>query len=309
MINAVPLNVLVTGGAGFLGRAVARAYRQLGSRVTGIGHSHWTLAAATEAGYMDWYSSSVDAEGLSQLEGSFDVVVHCAGNGSVPFSMTHPREAFERTVQTTLDVLEFSRAQARPPMVVYPSSAAVYGAAPDERLTESSPSHPVSPYGFHKRMVEDLLASYASHSGVRAAVIRFFSIYGAGLNKQLLWDASHKLCAGEDSVTFWGTGEETRDWIHASDAAQLVVEAARLETPFTVLNGGSGERVTVLETLRALRAQLHSNTEIKFNGTVRPGDPRYYHADTSRAMQTGWQPTVKLEDGFKDYAQWFKDNR
>jgi UDP-glucose 4-epimerase len=309
MTTAVPLNVLVTGGAGFLGRAVARAYRNLGSRVTGIGHSHWTLAAATEAGYDDWYSSSVDATGLSQLEGSFDVVVHCAGNGSVPFSMTHPREAFERTVQTTVDVLEFCRAQRKHPMVVYPSSAAVYGAAPDELLTESSPSHPVSPYGFHKRMVEDLLASYASHSGIRAAVIRFFSIYGAGLNKQLLWDASNKLCDGADSVTFWGTGEETRDWIHARDAAQLVVDAARLEAPFTVLNGGSGQRVTVLETLIALRAQLRSNTEIKFNGTVRPGDPRYYHADMSRAAGMGWQPVVKLEEGFNEYAEWFRNIR
>ena len=309
MTAAATHNVLVTGGAGFLGRAVAHAYHQLGSRVTGIGHSHWTLAAATAAGYTDWYSSSVDSEGLAELEGAFDVVVHCAGNGSVPFSMTHPREAFERTVQTTVDVLEFCRAQAKPPVVVYPSSAAIYGAAPDELLTETSPSNPVSPYGFHKRMVEDLLASYASHSGIRAAVIRFFSIYGAGLNKQLLWDASNKLCAGADSVTFWGTGEETRDWIHVSDAARLVVDAARLEAPFTVLNGGSGQRTTVLETLEALRAQLGSRTEIQFNGTVRPGDPRYYHADMACAMRMGWRPTTALEDGFRDYAQWFKAAR
>jgi UDP-glucose 4-epimerase len=309
MTQAAPLKVLVTGGAGFLGRAVARAYRQLGHHVVGIGHAHWTLAAAVESGYVDWYSGSVDREGLSQFEGTFDVVVHCAGNGSVPFSMTHPREAFERTVQTTVDVLEFCRAQPKPPMVVYPSSAAVYGAAPDQLLTESSPSNPVSPYGYHKRMVEDLLASYASHSGIRAAVIRFFSIYGAGLNKQLLWDASNKLCAGDDAVTFWGTGEETRDWIHVRDAAQLVVDVSRLDGSFTVLNGGSGQRVTVLETLSALRRQLQSNTEIKFNGVVRPGDPRYYHADMSRAVQMGWRPTVQLEDGFKEYAQWFRGHR
>lgn len=299
-------SVLITGGAGFLGRAVAREYQSRGWYVTGIGHATWTTDAASAAGYAAWHSANVDTVGLSELRGEFDVVVHCAANGSVPYSLAHPLEAFQRTVQTTAEVLEFCRKRSNPPMVVYPSSAAVYGAALDVPLTESSPSNPVSPYGYHKRMTEDLLECYARHCGVRAAVIRFFSIYGPGLNKQLLWDAATKLSAGSDTVSFWGTGDETRDWIHISDAARLVVEASQLPDSFSVINGGSGERVTVEETLTILRGHLDSRSEIAFNGVVRQGDPRFYHADMAHAAQMGWTPVVKLEVGLKEYAEWFR---
>jgi UDP-glucose 4-epimerase len=302
-------SVLITGGAGFLGQSVAREYARQGWDVAGIGHARWTVDDARQAGYATWQSASVDLASLSRITKPFDVVVHCAANGSVPYSLTHPLDAFRRTVQTTAEVLEFCRGLPCPPIVVYPSSAAVYGAAPDEALPESSTSNPVSPYGYHKRMTEDLLASYARHGGPRAAVVRFFSIYGPGLDKQLLWDASKKLTAGEPSVTFWGTGSETRDWIHVSDAARLVVATAQLTEPFTILNGGSGQRFTVLETLTLLREQLGSLTGIEFNGNVRAGDPKHYLADMTRAFALGWAPQVPLREGFKEYATWFKANR
>ncbi len=298
--------VLVTGGAGFLGRAVAQEFTQMGWAVVGIGHSNWTAEEASMNGYSTWHSASVDLAGLSRITMLVDVVVHCAANGSVPYSLTHPLDAFRRTVQTTAEVLEFCRSLPRPPVVVYPSSAAVYGAAPDKALSESSPSIPVSPYGFHKRMTEDLLASYALHGGGHAAIVRFFSIYGPGLDKQLLWDASKKLTANEPLVTFWGNGGETRDWLHVSDAARLIVAVAQLEGPFTVLNGGSGQRSTVLDSLTLLREQLGSSSNIEFNGEVRAGDPRHYLADMTRAHAIGWLPKVSLREGFQEYAKWFK---
>lgn len=306
MTESSSLNVLITGGAGFLGRACAQEYKQRGHRVTGIGHATWTSDAATATGYASWHTANVDSASLSELKGEFDVVVHCAANGSVPYSLAHPLEAFKRTVQTTAEVLEFCRKRPNPPLVVYPSSAAVYGTAPDRPLTESAPSNPVSPYGYHKRMAEDLLASYARHHGVHSAVIRFFSIYGPGLDKQLLWDAATKLCSGSEMVTFWGTGEETRDWIHVRDAARLVVKAGRMTESFSVINGGSGKRVTVKETLCLLRDHLMSNSKITFNGLMRTGDPRFYHANMTQAEQMNWSPTVKLADGLKEYAEWFR---
>lgn len=298
--------VLVTGGAGFLGRAVAREYSNRGWTVIGLGHSSWKGDDKRLSSYSTWHTANVDFAGLSRITTQVDVVVHCAGNGSVPYSLSHPLEAFCSTVHTIAEVLEFCCTLSRLPMVVYPSSAAVYGAAPDEALSETSPSNPVSPYGYHKRMSEDLLASYVWHGGPRAAIIRFFSIYGPGLKKQLLWDASKKLTAGEPSVTFWGTGGETRDWIHVSDAARLIVAASQLEDPFTVLNGGSGQRSTVLDSLTLLKKQLGSSSIIEFSGEVREGDPRHFLADMTRSNAIGWLPKVSFQDGFQEYAAWFK---
>ena len=298
--------VLVTGGFGFLGRAMARTFSQRGLRVVGIGHGAWTEDEARAHGFDVWQQSDVSLAALSPLSERYDLVVHCAGTGSVGYSLSNPLEAFQKTVQGTAELLEHLRRIESDALLVYPSSAAVYGAADDRPLLETDAPNPVSPYGHHKKITEDLLESYTRYFGARVAVIRFFSIYGPGLAKQLLWDAASKLSAGAGEVTFWGTGEETRDWIEVDDAAALVATLARSDARFSIVNGAAGHRVTVATVLQMLKKALGVDVEIRFNGKVRPGDPRFYHADVSRAKRLGQQPTVALEEGLQRYARWFK---
>jgi UDP-glucose 4-epimerase len=298
--------VLITGGFGFLGRATAQAYRKRGYFVLGMGHGAWTTCQAHSFGFDAWHESDISLAGLSVLDGRYDVVVHCASNSTVAYSLTHPYEAFERTVQSTMAVLEHLRSTGSKARVIYPSSAAVYGAADDKPLKESDAPNPVSPYGYHKLMVEELLKCHSRHFGTPVAIIRFFSIYGPGLAKQLLWDAARKLCGEADEVSFWGTGEETRDWIYMDDAADLVARLADNSEPFTVVNGASGERVTVREVLEQLKTAFGASTEIKFNGMIKPGDPRFYHADMNAAHSLPWRPGVSLAEGLKIYSNWFR---
>jgi UDP-glucose 4-epimerase len=297
---------LVTGGFGFLGRAVARAFRQRGLRVVGIGHGVWTPDEARAHGFDAWTCADVSLPALSGLGERFDVVAHCAGSGSVGYSLTHPHEAFRMTVQSTADLLEHVRRINPQARVIYPSSAAVYGAADDRPLVESDRPNPVSPYGYHKKIVEDLLECHARHFDGRVAIVRFFSIYGPGLAKQLLWDASARLTTGAPEVTFWGTGAETRDWIHVNDAASLIATLAERPEPLLVVNGAGGERVTVANVLRMLSEALGVDVALRFNGRVKPGDPLYYHADMRRASSLGWQPSVPLARGLDDYVRWLR---
>lgn len=298
--------ILVTGGRGFLGQAVARAFKRRGCHVVGLGHGDWTPDEARAHGFDAWHRGDVSLSTLAALNERFDAIAHCAASSSVPFSLEQPLQAFRMTVQCTAELLEHVRCSGSAPLVLYPSSAAVYGAAEDRPLKELDRPNPVSPYGYHKQMVEELLASYARHNGVRAVAIRFFSIYGPGLAKQLLWDASTALTSAQGPVTFWGTGEETRDWIHVNDAAALVVGLSVTTAPFSIVNGAAGERVTVRAVLEMLRDALDVNTEIRFNDVVRQGDPRFYHADVSKARQLGIEPSVTLVNGLRGYAQWFK---
>jgi UDP-glucose 4-epimerase len=165
---------------------------------------------------------------------------------------------------------------------------------------------PISPYGYHKRIVEELLESYSRSFGIRVGIIRFVSIYGPGLTKQLLWDASAKLrAAAGGSATFWGTGEETRDWISSDDAAELVLAVARSDRDILVVNGASGQRTTVQQVLEMLKRALDANTDVRFNGTVREGDPRFYHADIAEALALGWKPALPLTEGIEQYARWY----
>jgi UDP-glucose 4-epimerase len=297
--------VLITGGFGFLGRAVAHMFKQLGYRVVGIGHGRWAPTEALMCGFDVWLDAGVSLSSLMSLHERFDLVVHCAGNGSVGYSLANPLQDFSKTVQGTAELLEFLRVTESQALLVYPSSAGVYGAKDDMPIKETDALNPISPYGYHKKITEDLLASYSQTYRIRVAVIRFFSIYGPGLTKQLLWDASAKLSASKDgTAVFWGTGEETRDWISSEDAAQLVVIVSRSAERFIVLNGANGQRVTVRKTLDLLKNALGVDTEIVFNGTVREGDPRFYHADMSKAMALGWKPSIPLLKGIRNYVGW-----
>jgi UDP-glucose 4-epimerase len=295
--------VLITGGFGFLGRANALRFKGEGWRVVGIGRGRWAPEEASARGFDRWLDAGVSMSSLMTLDERFDLVVHCAGNGSVGYSLSNPLQDFYKTVQGTADLLEYLRVTASQALVIYPSSAGVYGAKDDAPIRESDPPNPISPYGFHKKIAEDLLTSYSRSYGIRVAIIRFFSIYGPGLTKQLLWDASSRL-RGSGPAVFWGTGDETRDWIHCDDAAALVMQVARTHEPFTLINGAGGRRVTVRETLSLLKAALGVDRPIEFNGVVREGDPRFYFADTSRATALGWRPRVELADGLSAYARW-----
>ena len=297
---------LVTGGFGFLGRAAARRFRAAGYRVVGIGHGAWTDSEALAHGFDKWRQADVSVASLSALDERCDLVVHCAGAGSVGYSLTNPLEAFQKTVQGTAELLEYLRRTESKALLIYPSSAAVYGAADDRPLAEDDRPNPVSPYGYHKAITEDLLESYARYFGARVTIIRYFSIYGPGLAKQLLWDAAGKLLSSSGEATFWGTGEETRDWIHVDDATAQMAKLVESDASFTVMNGATGQRVTIGTVLHMLKHALGVDVDIRFNGNVRQGDPRFYLADVSRLRQTGLRPAVALEDGLADYVRWFR---
>jgi len=297
--------VLITGGFGFLGRAVASRFKRDGHRVIGIGRGRWAPQEAAARGFDAWLDAGVSLSSLMTLHERFDLVLHCAGNGSVGYSLTNPLQDFYKTVQGTADLLEYLRLTKSPALLVYPSSAGVYGAKPDTPIKETDALNPISPYGYHKKIAEDLLASYSRSYGTRVAIIRFFSIYGPGLTKQLLWDASAKLRSAKNGpAVFWGSGEETRDWISSEDAAELVAAVSHSAERLVVLNGASGQRVTVKETLTLLKNSMGVDTEFVFNGVVREGDPRFYHADVSQATALGWRPSISLPDGIRNYVGW-----
>lgn len=301
--------ILITGAYGFLGRHTAAIFKQQRCEVVGIGHGHWGFDKPGDYGIDEWIEADVDQVGLSYVTGRLDCVIHCAGGSSVGNSVEHPLREFQRTVGSTVYVLEFLRTKQPGAAIIYPSSAAVYGNQADAPISECNKIVPVSPYGFYKKIVEDLCESYARSFSVPAVIIRFFSIYGAGLQKQLLWDGCTKLCSGEKTVSFYGTGSETRDWLHVQDAAELICLLAKSPVGFEIFNGGSGKRMTVEEILSMLSGELGTSTEILMGNEDKPGDPRHYWADISRARQLGWAPRHKIEDGLREYAKWFKSHR
>lgn len=301
--------VLITGGFGFLGRAAAREFKSRGFHVVGIGHGLRTGNESRSLGFDEWLAADVTLSSLLTIRERFGIIVHCAGNGSVQYAQANPLQDFGKTIQATVELLEYIRLKQQDALLIYPSSAGVYGAKDDYPIRESDSPNPISTYGRHKKIVEELCENYSGSYGLRIALIRFFSIYGPGLTKQLLWDASLRLAAEKNEAIFWGTGEETRDWIDIADATRLILKISECKDQFSVYNGASGNRVTVKSVLEMLRDELGSEAAVKFNGAVREGDPRFYHADITKPLGLGWAPTVPLADGLARYVEWFKAYR
>jgi len=300
--------VLVTGAHGFLGRNVARRFAEAGYLVTGMGHGVWDRHETEAFGLTFWHTTDITLDALVTYAGKPAVIVHCAGSGSVPYSIEQPHQDFQRTVSNTAAVLEYVRVHSPTSIVVYPSSAAVYGTVTKVPIEELDPLLPVSPYGVHKLMAEQLCQSYAKHFGLSVAVVRFFSIYGKGLRKQLLWDACRKVSDGDRG--FHGTGLEVRDWVHVDDAAALLMAVAREASPeCPVFNGGSGVGTQIADLLGLVFAELQPQGSAAFNGVGRNGDPSRFIADSRRATAIGWSPKTVLESGVADYVAWFKGLR
>lgn len=303
-------NVLITGAFGFLGRHTAKTLKESGSyNITGIGHGKWASYEYKAWGIDEWYNSTITFEALININKRFDIIIHCGGSGSVSFSYENPYEDFQKTVQSTLSLLEYIRLQCKGCHFIYPSSPAVQGDVGDISIKETEPAKPVSPYGFHKRAAEELCHSYSKNFEVNITIIRFFSIYGPGLQKQLLWDACLKILNSSGDVTFFGTGEETRDWVNIADASALMknIIDEKKNNNLEIINCGSGRRVTIKKTLETLIKLYKPDILLKFNSIVKEGDPRYYQADITKAQTFGFRVTKDLEQGLTEYVEFFKE--
>lgn len=299
------MNLLVTGGFGFLGRNIARHFKARGYTVTGLGRDSWQPQEHLAWGFDHWIHGDITLDLLNRQPLVPDLIVHCGGSGSVAFSTTEPFLDFSKTVCSTAATLEYIRTSARAAKLIYPSSPAVHGSHGPSPIMTSAPINPVSPYGRHKRMAEELCEQYRSCFNIDVSIIRFFSIFGNGLRKQLLWDACQKLTSGRKHIEFWGTGDETRDFLHIDDAVDLVYTLAASDKKNLLLNGASGHWHTISEVLKMLAAALKSDAEISFNHNCKPGDPKHYQADISEAEKIPWHSRVSLDTGLKDYAAWF----
>jgi UDP-glucose 4-epimerase len=305
--------VWVTGAHGFLGRHLCRHLSKNGFRVAGIGHGHWGTGEPSEWGIHTWEFSDIHLPALDGLEGKTakpDAIFHLAGSGSVPMSVENPYLDFYRTVGTTLDVLEYIRLKSPRTKCIYPSSAAVYGSVRQGKIREDYPMNPVSPYGAHKKMAEILCRSYSAQYGIAVSIIRFFSLYGNGLEKQLLWDLCRKLETGEGEISLYGTGGEIRDWLHVDDAVELLLSAMEYaSTKAAPVNGGTGIGTTIRDICEEIRRNFGSQRTFAFQGTLRDGDPRFYLADIRKAKSWGWRPRRDLRGGVREYVEWFRDVR
>lgn len=307
------MTVWITGAKGFIGRHLARTLADAGHAVHGIGHGALEDPDKHRFGVQVWLNGEIDATNLNALAlrgGAPSTIFHLAGGSSVALSTSQPYEDFFRTVVSTARLLEWLRNSAPECHLIVASSAAVYGADHRGPISEAAETVPMSPYGQHKLMMEQLCQSYAVTFGLRSSVARLFSVYGSHLRKQLLWDLCTRLQKGERTLVLGGTGAEVRDWTEVRDVTRLL--AALIELPplqrFEIINAGSGIGTTVAEVAVAVAKNWGGDITVRFSGAARVGDPFSLVAESvdQRGLRFDWQ--IPVSRGTADYVTWFKDH-
>lgn len=308
-------NILITGARGFIGKHLSKAVSGAGHQVFGLGHGIWPESEARSWGVDYWLNGDVTGGNLHLLSatmGAPDMIYHLAGGSSVGVAIANPREDFSRTVVTTAELLDWMRLEAPKARLVAVSSAAVYGAGQAGRIAEHVALNPYSPYGHHKRLMEELCRSYAASYGAKVTIARLFSVYGSGLKKQLLWDLCLRLSAGSDPLPLGGTGEELRDWTEVRDVTRaLMLLADTASSEALVFNVGTGRPVSVREVAMQLASCWAGDGQpaaLSFNSQSRTGDPFSLVAEPSYLKDNGFECKIELEQGLADYVAWFRKN-
>jgi UDP-glucose 4-epimerase len=305
------MSLWVTGANGFIGRHLVRVLADRGNRVHGIGHGAIGEAERQRIGLEHWLNGEIDAANLNALAshaGLPSTIFHLAGGSSVGLSIAQPFEDFSRTLTSTARLLEWLRGSAPECRLIVASSAAVYGAQHDGAIAVDAATLPMSPYGQHKLMMEQLCRSYAITFGLRSAAVRLFSIYGPNLRKQLPWDICCRLQAGERNLVLGGTGAELRDWVDVRDVVRLLAEIGARPQPegFQVINAGSGVGTTVAKAATVITESWGAGISASYSGVVRAGDPPSLVADGVAVRELHFEWKIPVERGLADYVSWFK---
>jgi dTDP-glucose 4,6-dehydratase/UDP-glucose 4-epimerase len=297
------LKIIVFGSNGFIGSHIASYFHDLGNTIIGCD------LFDGEKKYHEFHKLDIGNLNLNELFSNyqFDYCINAAGSGDVNKSINQTYEDFDSNVSFTFKILDALRKTNSSCKYLHISSAAVYGNPVEIPICESHTLKPISPYGWHKLMSEQICQEHFELFGIHSAIIRPFSVYGPGLKKQLFWDVFNKLKNNDNKLELWGIGNETRDFVYIDDlvkSIELVILNSTMNAE--VYNIGSGEMSLISDTVKLFLELLEMKNEITFNGISRVGNPLNWQADISKINALGFNPSVHLENGLSHLANWLK---
>jgi UDP-glucose 4-epimerase len=304
------MRVLVTGGAGYIGSVVTAQLLADGHEVVVVDDLSTGHADAVPPGAV---FHELPITGLDPVLGDWDIdaVIHFAAKSLVGESAENPALYWRNNVVGTVALLDSLRAFGIE-RIVFSSSAATYGDAEQQPITEDAPTRPTSPYGASKLAIDLALTDYARAYGLAAVSLRYFNVAGAlATAGGPMYGERHAtethlipiaLRAGEQAMTLYGTDYPTpdgtcvRDYVHVVDLADAHLRALGRAVPgeHHVVNLGSGSGYSVREVLDAVGTVTGRPVRVE-DGPRRAGDPATLIASNAYAGEfLGWTPTRDL---------------
>jgi UDP-glucuronate 4-epimerase len=316
-------NILITGGAGFIGSHMVDRL---------IAEKDWNVVVVDD--FNDFYDPSikranikqhhdnpqfrlyeVDIRDQEQLldvfeENKFDCVVHLAARAGVRPSLAQPQLYTETNVNGTLNLLDLSRKQGVE-QFVFGSSSSVYGTNAKVPFSEDDPiRQPISPYAATKGAGELLCHTYSHLYGMRSVCLRFFTVYGARQRPDLAIHKFARLISEGRPIPVFGDGTTRRDYTYIDDIIAGVRAAIDYKSSnYEVINLGESRTVELRELIALLERELGMTAKID-RQPLQPGDVPQTYADIQKARQLlKYDPKTAIEVGIKRFVSWFRTQR
>ncbi len=314
------MNVVVTGGAGFIGSTVCEALLSRGDSVICIDNfnDYYNPEAKEEhikemqnnANFKLSRTDICDSAAMKKLfsENKIDKIIHLAARAGVRASLENPLLYEEVNLKGTLIILELAR-KNNIKHIVFGSSSSIYGNNEKVPFSEEDRvDNPISPYAATKRAAELMCFAYHNLYKLNITCLRFFTVYGPRGRPDMAIHKFTRFIEDEKDIELYGSGT-SRDYTFISDIVAGILAALDKELEFEIINLGDSNPVELNYLVELIEAAVGKKAKIK-KGDMQMGDVNKTYADVSKAKKLlGYEPTVKIEEGIKKFVEWYKNER
>lgn len=310
------MKILVTGGAGFIGSALAKRLFSDGHTVIVIDNFNEYYDVNLKRARQDFFLGDIEV-----IEGSitdeiflrelfarfqFDVVCHLAAQAGVRYSIANPASYVETNVRGTQLLLEVMK-DAGVKRMVYASTSSIYGNNAIVPFKEDHSAHrPISVYAATKQAAELLAHTYASLYSMDITCLRFFTVYGPWSRPDMaMLKFAHQIEKGE-AIDIYNNGALRRDFTYIDDIVEGFVQAVEKSLGYEIINLGNGSPVELMTFVELLEQKL-GKTALKNMLPMQDGDVFETYADTTKAKELlNFKSKVSFDEGVENFVDWYK---
>jgi UDP-glucuronate 4-epimerase len=312
------MNILLTGGAGFIGSHLAERLLREGHGLTIIDElndfyspdiKRANLADIRRSGPVEFHEADICDEGKMAVIGGtrkFDAIVHLAARAGVRPSLEQPLLYEQVNVRGTLVMLEVAR-RCNIPKFVFASSSSIYGIANRVPFSEADfLNQPISPYAATKIAGEKICFTYSHLYNIRTVCLRFFTVYGPRQRPDLAIHKFANLIERGKPIPMFGDGTRGRDYTFFADIVNGIVSALNYDCDFEVFNLGNSHPVDLHTLISTLEDSLRRKAVLQ-RLPDQPGDVPITYADISKAQRLlGYAPQTSFQQGIDEFVAWYR---
>ena len=311
------MNILVTGGAGFIGSHLIQRLLSKGHRVVSVDNMNPYYDPALKKARLNQFKKNIvfyqadiaDEKAIEKIfkKHSFDVVCHLAAQAGVRYSLSHPMVYGRSNYMGTLVILECAKKYGVA-NIIFASSSSVYGDTGVMPFEENAPcDKPVSIYAASKRAGELLCSSYAGLFGMDITALRFFTVYGPwGRPDMALFSFTENILKGKP-IELYNGGDMRRDFTYIDDIIDgFMLVLKKQPKGFGIFNLGRGAPAGLKDFVTTLESALGVTAEI-INKPMQAGDVHETYASVEKAKRMlGFSPKVLISEGIPKFVEWYK---